>query len=687
MGQPIESERFGAYERFNLYASIRAADVRAVWWDRLRANPGEFAGTVGSDLLLGHDLLARQLTPAFGERARLLPLAERYPRDDGSPAGDIFRATGLVLDRQPAPAHMSLTVEALTALLRLLGVWGLAALGLWRCWRLVAPIIVALLALSGSLAVVAAAGPSLHVRYLLPFVPYIMLAQAIGVAWIVGVVAERLASARTVRVGAWRRRAPILVESVLLVVVAVAFAVQVLAYPATSDPDPDGYVSYAQRLLEGGRLPSSGRLPGYPLLLALLLRTTPPPLAEAVYWTQAALAAVFLVVCWVAVRRWFGALAALLVVGIFAAPSFFTRMSVVMLPDVPYSVVLLPLLLGVGWWTVTDRPRGGWWWLPVFAIASFALQAVRPTTFGLLAIFAPALVVGLLIGRRTGGGTRLTLPAPAARRAGALLAVAVLVMAAANALLDTGARRQNAEIVAYRVVSRLPAASDSPADMRVEAARRQFAEIEGQPIEEARFGAYERFNLMAAIHPGDAAAVWRDRLAAHPMLYAAAIVEEVRLGHHLLARVAVPFFFDPERYSLFLARYPRNDGTPEGTFFRRTGLIADLARPAVGRYPFEAAAAAAVVEVLTIWGLIGLGCLRAWRQFGPLVTAFVVLLAGFVVAVATTNTVDPRYLLPFAPLVAGAQALGLVGLVEQFLVNRSPAEDAATGATATTTSD
>lgn len=672
-GQPIEAVRFGAFGRFDLFAALRPADVRDVWLTRLAAQPGRFAGVLFDDIRLSHDLLARQLLPFVGRSEALLQPVPPYPRADGSTADIVFRTTGIVMN-QDLPAHAPVAVEVGWALARALAVGGLAGLGAWRLWR-VAPLAVTA---GGLFAIaylpVAAAVTSLSAGAVLPLVPILLLLQAVGFAWIVRAVAGEdrrrrggAASDGSDRAFGAPSRAARPIEAVVVALLTALLLAQLLAYPATGDPDPDGYVSYARGLLDTGRLPPSGRLPGYPLVLALLLQTAGDPLAEAVYRAQLTAYVAFALGLWAFTRVRFGRLPALGLLGILAAPSYVARMAVIMLPDVPYSILMAPYLVAVGWWALADRPVGGWRWLPILAAAAFALQTIRATTFALLGLFAVTLVVGWAIGQRFGGGDRLAACRVVLARAGAVLAVALVVALVSDRFLDTGARRQNAEILAYRVISRLPAATDSEAERRVEAARRRFPIEEGEEIEDARFGTYANLNLMAAVHPADAEAVWRDRLAAHPLRYLASIVDEVRLGHHLLARVALPYFYDVERYSLFLARYPRNDGSPEGRLFRATGLIVADGRPPAGRFPFEVATATVVLELGLIWGLLWLGIAGAWSRYGALASSLVLLLGAFVVAVATTNTVDPRYLLPFAPLVHLGQALGAAAIARALI--------------------
>ncbi len=460
-----------------------------------------------------------------------------------------------------------------------------------------------------------------------------------------------------------RPGASTLVEAVAVIVALAVLLLQLLSYPTTEDPDPDGYVSYAQYLLAHGTLPPAHhRLPGYPAFIVAATLLVPGPLNDAVYWTQLWLTMLFCLAVWAWVRWTFGALTALLLLGIFAAPSYFSRMAVIMLPDVPYSMLMLPFLLGVGWWTVTAAPVGGWRWLPLFGLAIFALQATRPTTFGIVLLYLPALVVGLLVQRRFGklGSTnRLAQPLWSLKRVGALLAVAILVLVANDRFLDTGAREFNAELIGYRIVTALPAASESRAEQRIDEAKRRFRRIEGEAIEDARFGTYQKFDLYEEMRPGDVQEVWRARLFAHPMRYIRVVVEEIRLSHYMLARSFVPYFLNMGRFSFFSERYPRNDGGPEGNLFRENGLVV-LGRPTLpAHFAFEVDVATAVLQIVAVWGLLGLGIWRLWKPYGAITLALVLLFVTFVVAVATTNTLDARYLLPFVVPIHLAQAVAL----------------------------
>jgi hypothetical protein len=455
-----------------------------------------------------------------------------------------------------------------------------------------------------------------------------------------------------------------LVEVAGVILLVTVLLIQLLSYPTTEDPDPDGYVSYANQLLATGTLAPSRRLPGYPIFLAVVARTVPGPLNEAVYWVQLWLTVLVCLGAWAWTRWRFGALPALCLLGIVAAPSYFSRMAVLMLSDVPYSMLMLPLLLGIGWWTLAAAPRGGWLWLLPFALLTFVLQATRATTLGIVVPFAGLLVVGLLVARRLGQASRLAGPRTALARAAALIAVALLVGVACDRYLDTGAREFNADMLRYRAAVMLPPADNSAAERRIEDAKRRYRRVEGQRIEDARFSAYDSFDLHVEIRADDVRAVWQARLLAHPGQYLASVLDEFRLGHYIVARQFVPYFLDVPRYVRVWAHYPRNDGSPEGDLFRRSGLVV-LDRPGAPPHNgLEVDQTSAIVQLAVVWGLIGLGLWRLWRRDAALIVAFVGTFVIFNVAVAATNTIDARFLLPFAIPIYLLEAIGVAWIAQ-----------------------
>jgi hypothetical protein len=456
-----------------------------------------------------------------------------------------------------------------------------------------------------------------------------------------------------------------LVELTVVGLLLAALLTQLLWYPPTDDPDPDGFVTYTQQMLATGSLPESRRLPGYPVFLALASKLSARPLANNVYWLQLALMLAFSAAAWAVVRRWGGPLTAALFLAILAAPSFFARMSVVMLPDFIYALLFLPVFLAMVWWVLALRQRGGWVWLALFAVGLFVLQALRPTTAPLTALLLPALGVGWLSQRWTGRSVARLRDVLA--RGVALTVVALVVFAAVDRLLDTGARAYNATVPMYRAVIFLPPASDSPAEARIEAAKARFAQSEGQPIERARFQTYPRFRFYDEMRLEDVAAVWRDRLLAHPGRYLLSVWDDLRLGHYLLARTMVPFVLDLDRVPLFQVLYPPDDGSPRSQVFRRTGLILLEREPYPAMFPVQVEVAQAILALVAVWGLSGLGVWQLGRIAPGLTATFAVLGLLLVLMTAATNTVDPRYLLPVMPLVYLAEATGLAWIVRRLL--------------------
>lgn len=459
-------------------------------------------------------------------------------------------------------------------------------------------------------------------------------------------------------------RAPRIIEGVLVALLTILLLLQLFSYPATDDPDPDGYVSYAQHLLATGKLmPESRRLPGYPAFLALADKVSGRPLARDVYWVQLTLTVIFVLVAWSIVRRHVGPLTALIFLGILAAPSYFTRMSVVMLPDVPYTLLWLPVFLTMAWWVAEPELPGGWLWIIPFGLGLFVLQAIRPTTLPLAILLAVGLAVAVAFvfwrsERPYGVRVRWRLSHSLTRVAG-IIAVALFMSFLTDRLLDTGAREYGADHVPYRVVIFLPPAADTPADQRIEAAKQRFQEVEGEPIERARFLTYRSFAFYDEMKREDVLAVWQGRLLANPGRYLTTVFDDLRHGHYLLARYIVPFFFDVDRAPLFRVYYPRDDGSPASNLFRQTGLIVLEREPFPSNFPLEIETVQAILRLVVVWGLLGLGSWQLGRRWPEVTAGFALACVLFVVMIAATNTVDGRYLLPFAPLAYLAQAAGL----------------------------
>jgi hypothetical protein len=463
------------------------------------------------------------------------------------------------------------------------------------------------------------------------------------------------------------RRLGRLAEGVVVLLLVIELVAQLSAYPSTADPDPDGFVSYARHLREHQSLiEHSERLPGYPLFLALVWDLWSAPLAYNVWWAQGTMMVVLAVVGWALTRRWLGPLPAIILLGILAAPCFLTRMSVEMLADMLYAVLALPLLLTIVWWALRPASRRSWLWCIPFALGLFVTQSIRPTTFLLGLMLGPAIVVGYVVARwwqqQTGDLTlRLVLT-----RTAVIVALAFVSFFAGDRLLDRGAREYNTMVVAYRVIIALPPADDTPADNRIERAKERLEQVEGQPIDTTHFLTYRHFVAWQEIRSEDALAVWQGRLLRWPGLYLFSIWQDLRLNHFFLTSRFTPLFFPLHRTGLFGEQFLPYDGSLSSKLFYATGIVLYLP-PEPPPALFYAELGPAVARIVAVWGFLLLGCWQLARRYCAQTVAFVVLFLGFALSVSATNTIDGRYLLPFAMLIYLAEAMGIAWIAQSLL--------------------
>jgi hypothetical protein len=467
------------------------------------------------------------------------------------------------------------------------------------------------------------------------------------------------------------RRLGLVVEAAVVLLLLAELVAQLMTYPPTYSEDPDGYVTYAKYLRANYALmPGFPRLPGYPVFLALVADLSPAPLPDNVWWVQGFLMVVLAVVAWALTRRLLGRLPAVVLLGILAAPCYFTRMSVVMLTDMLYTVLVLPLLLTIGWWAFRPGSRGSWLWCLPFVLGMFVSQSIRPTTFLLCLMLGPAIVVGYLVARwlhREPGQLSLRL---VLARAAAVMLLAFVGFITVDTFLDTGARAYNSMVFGYRVVLALPPASDTRNDRRIERAKERFEEIEGQPISTAHFLTYREFNPWKEIRPQEVQAVWQGRLLRWPHLYLWSIVQDFRFNHYYLISRFTPLWFELGRTAIFGEKFMPLDGSPASNVFYSTGLVIWVMPDAQPTIIF-AELFFAVVRMLTVWGLLLLGCWQLLRRSCAHTAAFIVLLLGFALSVSATNTIDGRYLLPFALLIYLAEAMGVAWIAQSLLRSRS----------------
>jgi hypothetical protein len=410
----------------------------------------------------------------------------------------------------------------------------------------------------------------------------------------------------------------------------------------------DGYPYYAKHLDQTGTLlPEFRRLPGYPAFLAASAHLTGWPYSQAGQYVQGALSCLLILGLWLPVRRLFGPLVTVLLLALLAAPNLWVRLSVFAFPDFLSAVLWCAVALTVLRWTMVMAWRQHVIWGGTAFVLVGMMLLLKPGMSILLMILAASLLVAHVLTQRTWTGA-----GPIAARGAALVAGAVALQTAILAVCGSGSVAFYRNALHTRVVTYLPAATDSPSERVVERTKNEIAQREGQRMEDENFT-----NTLAIVQP-EIEAVWRDRLRARPLTYIAAMLEEIKRKHHFIAMSFTPFMADttPNR-----TRIPKRDESAASRLYRASGLY--LHGLGEGVAPTSAALADAVLRLGLFW--IPLVCglwLMGTRWPFATVTA-VVCLAGYTVALAFGIFIDGRYLLPFAPLIYVAQAMGLASVI------------------------
>lgn len=437
----------------------------------------------------------------------------------------------------------------------------------------------------------------------------------------------------------------------------VVIALRTFGYPSFPDRshdlgEDDGYPYYARHLDEAGTLiPEFRRLPGYPLFLVAASHLAGSHYSKAGQELQGVLSLVLLAALWLPVRRTFGPLVTVLLALMLATPNLWIRMTAFPFPDFlsavlwgAFALLALRWAGGGSWRAQAIRGAG----LIALAAAMILLKAGLSI---LVTIFGVGLVAAHLVVRRTWSGA-----AALAMRAAVLVGACVAVQAVIVGICGSGSLVFYRNAMHARIATYLPPASDTEAERIVERAKAEIAAREGQAMEDENFT-----NTLAVAQPA-VEAVWRDRLRARPFAYLGVMLEEVRRKHYFVAASFTPFAADTTPN---LARIPRRDDSPASRLYRRTGLYlpgVGLSAWATSTAVAEGALRLAVFWVPLVAGLVAL--IRRWPI--PTLTALVTL-AGYTAALAFGIFIDGRYLLPFAPLIYVAQALGLATLVTMLL--------------------
>lgn len=483
-------------------------------------------------------------------------------------------------------------------------------------------------------------------------------------------------------------------EIVAVLLLGGVLLAQLLSYPITEDPDPDGYVSYARHLRETWSLPVGHiRLPGYPAFLAAADALGPGTLHEDATRAQIGLYAAWVGVLWWLVRRRLGPATALVLLAILAAPNLLTRLAATLLSDALASVLVA--LCAWALWRMVERgpvlPRLGWVpllirldylrlrparyhpgsvslparhlavpprsitsvasWLLLFAVLAPLAFAVHPTSRVVLVLLIVALAVALVLHRAR---------VPVARLVAALVVLWGATVAV-EAWAGEGSQRYNTSALMHPGLLCLPPIADTEADRRIEAGKAALAARLGYPARDATPQVYPEISREirsipnAILHP-----LWLDRLRADPLSQVACALRQARWRWHIAAKQYAPFW--SERRLVTVAYLPAT-GSPREALFRATGVELLAAPDAASWGELARPLAVELGRILAFLVPLLVGAVALVRRFGAPATAVIAAGVLWCGALGLTHVLDARYLSAFAVPIALAQAVGIVAAV------------------------
>lgn len=476
-----------------------------------------------------------------------------------------------------------------------------------------------------------------------------------------------------------------LVQLLLLSIALGLLAYQLHSYgPTLGDPDPDGYISYANGLKETWSIQPHRRLPGYPLIVAAIDSLGSGGVAVKMFWFHLILTVAFVAVTAGLVWRYFGYSVAVAYSTLMGLNSYFARDAIAMIADLPL-VVMFYATCSIGLVLLTPNNKSKLLYAVLFFAACVISIAIHPAAhmlfqiliFNACAVFAIKKMRAVPTSKRLEIVKRVVTP---------FVILSILAFAGKELVANTfqqnvqqhylhspevsvSSRNFLESWIGFRMLLCLPPGLQSDAiDAEIEILKSKVSLRTGYPVEAVvPPGYYVEFMPLV-----DGKTIesdrWKNRISQHPLAILGCTASEFRAKYNILIRNLTPFTDFEHDKTWVTPDYPVNTGSPRDELFWSTGI--NLFRVLAADAPSSLVTSAAEIEVtriilviaLTVSGLIMIG-----RTFPGVGLVFIGSLLVWVGALPTALPLETRYLMTFFPVIYMGQAIFIVWILGSIL--------------------
>jgi hypothetical protein len=451
--------------------------------------------------------------------------------------------------------------------------------------------------------------------------------------------------------------------------------------PTLGDPDPDGYISYANGLKETLSIQPHRRLPGYPLIVAVVDSLGSGGIAVKMFWFHLILTIAFVAVTAGFVWHFFGYSVAAVYSALMAYNSYFARDAIVMIADLPLVVVFYTACaVGLAFLVPNNKPKPLFFGA-LFFVACAISVAIHPSAHMLvqILIFCAGVVFSVM---QIKAASPLKRFEKVKRIVTPLLFLAILAFTGKELVMNTlqfdtkqdylhlpdvsaSSRNFLESWIGFRMLLCLPPGQQNDAvDVEIETLKSKVGLRTGYPVEAVVPPGYYVEFLPLLDGKTVESRRWKDRGMQHPLKILRCAASEFRAKYNTLIKNLTPFTDFNHDKSWVTVSYPANTGSPRDELFWTTGinlinvLPADASSISVTRNAKLEATRIVLVIVLTVGGLIMIG-----HTFPGVGAVFLGTLLIWVGALPVALPLETRYLMTFFPIIYTGQAIFIVYIV------------------------